>query len=55
MKFIELTVHTTSEGSELVADLLWDHTNYGVAVNDANDVIALQRDKSTFCPTLAKK
>ena len=48
MKFIELTVHTTSEGSELVADLLWDHTNYGVAVNDANDVIALQRDKSTF-------
>ena len=48
MKFIELTVHTTSEGSDLVADLLWQYTTYGVAVSDANDVIALQRDKSTF-------
>ena len=48
MKFIELTVHTTTEGSELVADLLWQYTTYGVAVSDANDVIALQRDKSTF-------
>ena len=48
MKFIELTVHTTGEGSELVADVLWDHTNYGVTVCDVNDVIALQRDKRTF-------
>ncbi len=48
MKFIELTVHTTTEGSELVADVLWQYTTYGVAVSDANDVIALQRDKSTY-------
>ena len=48
MKFIEFTVHTTTEGSELVADLLWNYTNYGVAVSDAADIIALQRDKSTF-------
>lgn len=48
MKFIELTVHTTTEGSDLVADVLWDHTNYGVTVCDVNDVIALQSDKRTF-------
>ena len=48
MKFIELTVHTTTEGSELVADILWNYTNYGVTVCDVNDIIALQRDKSTF-------
>ncbi len=48
MKFIELTVHTTTEGSELVADVLWDHTVYGVAISDVNDVIALQRDKRTY-------
>ena len=48
MKFIELTVHTTTEGSELVADIMWEHTNYGVAISDVNDVIALQNDKRTF-------
>ena len=48
MKFIELTAHTTTEGSELVADIFWNYTNYGVTVCDVNDIIALQRDKSTF-------
>lgn len=48
MKFIELTVHTTSEGSELVADIFWNYTNYGVTVCDVNDIIALQDDKRTF-------
>lgn len=48
MKFIEWTVHTTTAGSDLVADVLWDHTNYGVTVCDINDVIALQSDKCTF-------
>ena len=48
MKFIELTVHTSSAGSELVADVLWDHSHYGVTVCDVNDVIALQSDKRTF-------
>lgn len=48
MKFVELTVHTTSEASELVADILWNYTNYGVTVCDVNDIIALQRDKKTY-------
>ncbi|MDE7087570.1 MAG: 50S ribosomal protein L11 methyltransferase [Clostridia bacterium] len=48
MKFIELTVHTTSEGSELIADIMWRYTSYGVAISDVKDVIALQRDKSAY-------
>jgi len=48
MKFIELTVHTTSEGSELIADIMWRYTTYGVAISDVKDVIALQRDKSAY-------
>ena len=48
MQFTELTIHTTAEGSELVADILWRYTNYGVAISDINDVIALQRDKSMY-------
>ena len=48
MKFIELTVHTTSEGSEIIADVMWRYTSYGVAISDVKDVIALQRDKSAY-------
>lgn len=48
MKFIELTVHTTSEGSELISDVMWRYTSYGVAISDVKDVIALQRDKSAY-------
>lgn len=48
MKFTELTIRTTSEGSELVADVLWRYTNYGVAISDVKDVIALQRDKAMY-------
>ena len=48
MKFTELTIHTTAEGSELIADILWRYTNYGVAISDINDVMALQRDKTTY-------
>lgn len=48
MKFTELTIHTTSEGSELIADILWGYTNYGVAISDVKDVIALQRDKTMY-------
>lgn len=48
MKFTELTIHTTSEGSELVADVLWRYTNYGVAISDVKDVIALQSDKAMY-------
>ena len=48
MKFFEFTVHTTTEGSELVADIFWNYTNYGVTVCDYNDIVALQSDKRTF-------
>ncbi|MCH5148184.1 MAG: 50S ribosomal protein L11 methyltransferase [Clostridiales bacterium] len=48
MKFTELTIHTTTEGSELVADVLWRYTTYGVAISDVKDVIALQRDKAMY-------
>ena len=46
MKFIEFTVHTTTEGSELIADIFWNYTNYGVTVCDVNDIIALQSDNT---------
>lgn len=48
MKFIELTVHTSTEGSELVADIMWRYTAYGVAISDVKDVIALQNDKVMY-------
>lgn len=48
MKFIEITVHTSSEGSELVADILWRYTTYGVAICDLKDIIALQENKATY-------
>lgn len=46
MKYIELTIHTTTEASELVCDLLWEYTEGGVAVSDSADVIALQSGRS---------
>ena len=46
MKYIELTIHTTTEASELVCDLLWEYTEGGVAVSDSADVIALQSGKN---------
>lgn len=49
MKYIELTVHTTSEASELISDIMWNYTDYGVTICDRNDIIALQTAKeSTF-------
>ncbi len=41
MKFIELTIHTTSEAEELVSDKLWEFTSYGVSVCNDNDVLEL--------------
>ena len=46
MKYLELTVRPTSEASELVADVLWNYTEGGVAVSDYADVVALQSGKS---------
>ena len=48
MKFTELTVHTSTEGSELVADVMWRYTTHGVAISDVKDVIALQNDKVMY-------
>lgn len=49
MKFTEFTISTTSEASELVADILWQYTTYGVAVCDYKDVIELiERRRETF-------
>lgn len=48
MKFTELTIHTTTEASELIADILWRYTNYGVAISDVKDVIALQSNKVMY-------
>ncbi|MDE6441699.1 MAG: 50S ribosomal protein L11 methyltransferase [Clostridia bacterium] len=48
MKFTELTIHTTNEGSEIIADILWRYTNYGVAISDVKDVIALRNDKAMY-------
>ena len=48
MEYIELTVHTTTEASELVADAMWEHTPFGVTVCDKNDFAALARDSSVF-------
>lgn len=46
MKYIELTIHTTTEASELVADVLWQYTEGGVAISDSADVVALQSGKN---------
>ncbi len=48
MKYIELTLHTTSEASELVADVMWNYTDFGVAVSDYADVLALQQESAVF-------
>ena len=48
MKFIELTIHTTTEASEIIADVMWGYTNYGVTICDVNDIIALQKNKDTM-------
>ena len=49
MKYIELTVHTTTEASEILSDIMWAYTDYGVTICDRADIIALQTAKeSTF-------
>jgi ribosomal protein L11 methyltransferase len=49
MKYIELTIHTTTEASEIISDIMWNYTDYGVTICDREDIIALQTAKeSTF-------
>ena len=42
-KFLEITVKCTHESSELVADILMEHSEMGVAVSDIQDVIDLEK------------
>ena len=49
MKYVELTLHTTTEASEIISDIMWQYTDYGVTICDRADIIALQTAKeSTF-------
>ena len=49
MKYIELTIHTTTEASEIISDIMWNYTDDGVTICDRADIIALQTAKeSTF-------
>ena len=49
MKYLELTIHTTTEASEIISDIMWAYTDYGVTICDRADIIALQTAKeSTF-------
>ncbi len=41
MEFIELTITTTQEAEEVIADLFWEYTDYGVAISSVDDVIKL--------------
>ena len=43
MQFIELTTYTTTEAAELVSDLMWNYTNYGVAISDPADIRDLKK------------
>lgn len=45
MKYQEITVTTTCEAEDLVADLFWKYTDYGVAISCVKDVIELTEAK----------
>lgn len=47
-KYIELTIHTLHEGSELISDLLWNYTESGVVISDIEDVIALVKEGKSW-------
>ena len=47
MKYIELTIHTTTQASEIIADIMWNYTDFGVTICDRSDIIALQTSKET--------
>ena len=47
MKYTELTIHTTTEASEIIADIMWGYTDFGVTICDLADIVALQKCKDT--------
>lgn len=44
-QFSEITIHTTTAASELIADAMWSYTDFGVNICDANDIVNLQKGK----------
>ncbi len=48
MNFIELTVTTTHEASELVCDILDGYTEYGLTILDVSDVLELAKNGKTW-------
>ncbi len=46
--FIEFTVYTTHEASEIISDTLWGYTDGGVVINDIEDVIELSKSGKTW-------
>lgn len=48
MKYTEVTVRTTTEGAELVSDLMWNYSPYGVAIYDKNDFFELARSNRSW-------
>ncbi len=48
MKYTEVTVRTTTDGAELVSDLMWDYSPYGVAIYDKNDFFDLARSNCSW-------
>lgn len=47
-EFSEITVHTTTAASELVADAMWAYTDFGVNICDANDIVNLQKGEGVY-------
>lgn len=49
MKFKEYTIKTTDAAEELIADIFWNYTDFGVAVSSLKDVIELtEKRRETY-------
>lgn len=48
MKWLKLTVTTTTEGSDLVSSVLYDYGSEGVSIDDYNDVIDLIKEHKNW-------
>ena len=47
-KIKEITIDTTTEGSELVADILYDVSSQGVGIYDTKDIVDFVKDDKTL-------
>lgn len=45
MKYIRVTVHTNTVGSEIVSEIMWEYSDQGVAIEDKSDVKVLNEMK----------